>query len=383
VRIQGALQGDRRFGSRDRRLYRELLFTTVRFLPWIEPLLDSLPERAAERVAWLAAETPDTAAFRSEMAGTLPPLPESLEERAALLTVDVDVLVPDWLGRECPAARAPAEMDALHRRARLWIRLQDGDPEKVSAELGAAGVTLHPSGVLRDAVEAKGTGTSSDADLTRSLPFQRGAFEIQDLGSQIVIASQEVKSGERWLDACAGAGGKTLQLAALVGPDGSVAAYDPRGRALDELQARVARAALGNVRVLREPPRATPRSELYDAVLVDAPCSGSGTWRRAPHLKWTTTTADLQRQAERQRELLAAFAASVRPGGRLVYATCSLARSENEEVAAAFLAAHPRFEPTPATRDFGYDSADPGLSILPARHDTDGFYVAAFRKASD
>jgi 16S rRNA (cytosine967-C5)-methyltransferase len=207
-----------------------------------------------------------------------------------------------------------------------------------------------------------------------------GTFEIQDLGSQLVLASQEVESGERWLDACAGAGGKTLQLARLVGPGGSVDAYDPRTVALDELSRRVARAGLTNVRVLREPPQGGLGVREYDGILVDAPCSGSGTWRRAPQLKWITTLDDLRRHASRQRQLLAAFAPRLRRGGRLVYATCSLAKSENEGVVRDFLGSKQEFAPLPPLRAFGFTLGDPGLTILPALHDTDGFYTAALTR---
>jgi len=196
----------------------------------------------------------------------------------------------------------------------------------------------------------------------------------------MVLAAWEIQPGERWLDACAGAGGKSLQLARLVGPQGSVDAYDPRAAALDELSRRLLRAGVSQVRILRAPPHGAAGESDYDGVLVDAPCSGSGTWRRAPHLKWITTADDLTRHAARQRQLLAAFAPRVRKGGILVYATCSSARSENEAVARAFLAAHPVFEPLPPHRDFGFGSSDPGLAILPGRHDTDGFYTVALKR---
>jgi 16S rRNA (cytosine967-C5)-methyltransferase len=119
---------------------------------------------------------------------------------------------------------------------------------------------------------------------------------------------------------------------------------------------------------------------IYDGVLVDAPCSGSGTWRRSPHLKWTTTPALIAERAALQQKLLAQFATAVRSGGRLVYATCSLSTQENEDVVAAFLAAHPEFEPAPFARTFDALPRGAGLLILPARHNTDGFFVASLRR---
>src|SRR5690606_24311931 len=154
---------------------------------------------------------------------------------------------------------------------------------------------------------------------------------IQDLGSQLVLATLAEAPAGHWLDACAGAGGKTLQLARLLGPAGRVTAHDIRAGALAELKTRARRAGLDTIVTTTTLPAAA-----FDGVLVDAPCTGSGTWRRTPRLKWTTAPEDVARAARLQAELLARFSRLVRPGGRLVYATCSLCRSENEAVVAGF-----------------------------------------------
>jgi 16S rRNA (cytosine967-C5)-methyltransferase len=214
-----------------------------------------------------------------------------------------------------------------------------------------------------------------DADITKSSSFTRGRVEIQDLGSQLVLESIGLEPGGRWLDACAGAGGKSLQLAQLLGPNGKVYAHDIRPAALEELKVRAARAQVANLRTLT-------RVEVndYDGVLVDAPCSGSGTWRRSPHLKWVTTPALISERASLQQSLLGEYAAHVRPGGRLIYATCSLSHRENDDIVQEFLAAHREFEPTPFARMFGFNPHGAGLTLFPARHDTDGFYVASLRR---
>ena len=199
---------------------------------------------------------------------------------------------------------------------------------------------------------------------------------MQDLGSQLLLETLGLGPGGRWLDACAGAGGKTLQLARLVGPTGTVVAHDIRRAALDELGVRAARARLGNVRPTLQPPGAGD----FDGVLVDAPCSGSGTWRRSPHLKWTTTPALVTERAALQTQLLANFAPCVRRGGRLIYATCSLSPEENSRVVTAFLNTHAGFHPEPFARTFGFAPNNGGLTLLPARHDTDGFFVASLRR---
>lgn len=381
-RMRRLLGSDRRLGSRDRRLYRELLYTTLRFLPWIEPLLDTDPERAAAVTAWLAADTPDTRAYREGLLGSWPALPEEFSAVAAFLGEEISTLLPDWCARELPGAFAAEDLTALQRRAPLWLRLAGDDFTEVSAELASMGLEIERSAVLPGALQVRGPRPTGETDLSRSPAFSRGSFEVQDLGSQLVLETVGVAPGESWLDACAGAGGKSLQLAGLLGEDGHVDAYDVRADALEELGKRAARARLGNVDILGAARDSLDSAKRYDGVLVDAPCSGSGTWRRAPHLRWTTTPADLDQYASVQAKLLTELAACVRPGGVLVYATCSLCRTENESVVRAFLAEAPDFEVRPPARDFGYPQTGSGLWILPARYDTDGFFVASLVRRS-
>ncbi len=367
--IQRLLAGGRGFGARDRRLYRELMYTTLRYLPWIEPWLDREPARAVTIVAWLAAETRDTQTFRAEKCPGWP-APGSLAERAVFLEEAETGLLPAWFRDHCPALFESPELEAQLARSPLWLRLQTDAPDAVFAEFSSQGWSWATSGLLPDAIRLVG-----EADVTKTNAHRSGLVEVQDLGSQSVLAAAGVDAGGRWLDACAGAGGKTLQLARLVGPGGKVDAHDPRPAALAELKQRAHRAQLTNIAIV-----ARPASEAYDHVLVDAPCSGSGTWRRAPHLKWSTSPTEIAAQAVRQLEILRHHARAVRPGGRLVYATCSLSRRENDDIAAHFLAAEPAFLPEPLRNRFGFPGSGPTLTILPARHDTDGFFVAAFRR---
>jgi 16S rRNA (cytosine967-C5)-methyltransferase len=363
ARIERALRGDRRFGSRDRRLYRELIYAALRYLPWVEDLLAAEPGRAVAVMAWLAADTPSTRGFRAEAAAALPACPPTTEARAEVLGFEVGRLLPAWLHAECPEAFAPEQRDALLRRPPLWIRLQTEEPQEVLDEFTAHGWAWRATPLLEGAI-----ALPPDVTVSATAAYRSGRIEIQDLGSQLVLASGSVAPGGRWLDACAGAGGKALQLARLLGPDGRVDAADVRPAILSELQARAARAGLGQrIRIADSAAAAPPGG--YDGVLVDAPCSGSGTWRRFPHLQWTTTLERVRGEAERQTRLMDAHAARVRPGGQLVYATCSLCRSENEAVVATFLAGHPDFAPQIA-----------GLRLWPAAHDGDGFFVAWLRR---
>jgi 16S rRNA (cytosine967-C5)-methyltransferase len=371
--IQQRLARERAFGARDRRLYRELLYTTLRHRPWIEPWLDREPARAVKIAAWLAADTKDTRAFRAHACGDWP-APGSLAERAAFLEADPHALLPAWFREHCPEAFAPAELEALLGRAPLWLRLQTDAPHTVADEFAARGWRVAASPILASAWRVL-----DDVDVTPSEAFRTGRIEVQDLGSQLLLETIGLAPGGRWLDACAGAGGKTLQLARLLGPAATIDAHDVRPAALAELQTRAARAGVKNIRVVRAPDAAHGAAG-YDGVLVDAPCSGSGTWRRAPHLKWTTTAALVAEHAALQVRLLGEFARAVRHGGRLVYATCSLSREENEAVVARFLAAQPVFEPAEFRQTFGVTPRGHGLTLLPSRHDTDGFFVAVFRR---
>lgn len=385
ARIQALLTRNRSFGSRDRRLYRELIYTTLRFLPWIEPLLAREADHAVRLIAWLGADAPATLHFRSTLVAGLPDCPASVADKVALLNgavelrprlpgttfaVNADELLPLWFQQECPAAFEPLQMDALHTRAPLWLRVRPKAFEQVTSELDQLGWRWRVSPVLPSAIQVL-----DEADVTQSTAYTNGLIEVQDLGSQLLLESAGIAPGGRWLDACAGAGGKTLQLGQLLGPSAHVDAFDIRRSALAELATRAARANLRNVTILEKAPGGR-----YDGVLVDAPCSGSGTWRRAPHLKWTTTPQQVAEAARIQRDLLAASSERVSPGGRLVYATCSLNRSENEGVISEFLATHGAFVSEPPDHDFMGIARGGGLTFLPAQHNSDGFFVATLRR---
>ena len=373
ARIEAVLRRERGIGSRDRRLYRELLYTAVRHLPWVEGADDM---RLAGIVAALAAETPSSSAFKAAFA------------QPALVTVlDRALLLPGWFHDECPRAFEPPLADVLETRPPLWLRVRPGAQARVLGEFERMGWPCRVSDVLDGALRV-----DAQVDVTRTESYSAGWVEVQDLGSQMILAALGLGSGGRWLDACAGAGGKTLQLGDLLGNEGTIDASDVRPDALAELARRARRAGFDVEGPGLEPPdlegeegrSAGARISLgamgsgYDGVLVDAPCSGSGTWRRAPHLKWTSTPAWVQRCARRQSALLREFAERVRPGGRLVYATCSLCRSENEGVAEAFLAASTEFKAVAPARTFGFEAGPGWMTIDPARHDSDGYFVAQF-----
>jgi 16S rRNA (cytosine967-C5)-methyltransferase len=210
-----------------------------------------------------------------------------------------------------------------------------------------------------------------------------GAFFIQDEASQLVGAFVAAAAGERILDACASPGGKTTQMAASMGDTGTIVAVDVRGRRLELLSRTVAESGSHRVRIVQANARARPPfSDLFDAVLVDAPCSGLGTIRRDPDVRWRRTEADLPALAEAQGQMLDQLCTVVRPGGRLIYSTCSSEPEENEAIVDAFLASHPEFHRArPAIFDQRPEltpllDGEGALKTLPFRDGLEAFYAA-------
>ncbi len=281
-------------------------------------------------------------------------------------------MLPEWFAEHCSAAFQSPHLDALNSRANVWVRIQANDRNLVLDEFKAQNWTFESPAGFPDAL-----CLPPNAEVAASDAYRRGFVEIQDLGSQLVLAHAPLPLTGRWLDACAGAGGKTLQLARLLGDAGHVDATDIRVEILDELDDRAKRARLDNITIVQKP------ADQYDGILVDAPCSGSGTWRRQPHLKWYVKPEMIAAFAKTQLEILTNNAPRVKPGGLLIYATCSLSHHENQDVAAAFLKAHPNFkaEPPPQTHGGTFDGL--GSSLLPGTLNTDGFYVALLRKSAE
>lgn len=223
--------------------------------------------------------------------------------------------------------------------------------------------------------------------LARLPGLKTGEIEIQDEGSQLVALLVDAKPGDRVVDFCAGAGGKTLAIAAQMKNKGYLIACDVNEARLKRCAERLRRAGLHNVetRVLAsETDRWVKRHKGgFDRVLVDAPCSGTGTWRRNPDARWRAPDMGLDNLVALQARILASAARLVKPGGRLVYATCSVLCEENEDQVAAFLAAHPAFQIVPldkaAPQLAGVAQSD-HLSLTPARHQTDGFFAAILQR---
>ncbi|HEV2365980.1 MAG TPA: RsmB/NOP family class I SAM-dependent RNA methyltransferase [Caulobacteraceae bacterium] len=295
---------------------------------------------------------------------------------------------PDWL--EPMMARAfgeerIAEGEALAARAPVDLRVNTlkADPERVARAL--APFQPAPSAVLPNALRMAPPAAHQRAAAVEATPaFEKGWFEVQDLGSQVAAACAGEVARLQVLDFCAGGGGKTLALAAAMGNTGQLWAHDTDARRLAEVVRRARRAGVRNLQILdpRQAEALAPLRSRIDVVFVDAPCTGSGAWRRHPDAKWRLTPAQLERRKGEQDAVLAAAADCVKPGGRLVYVTCSIFAEENEDRISAFLARFPHFAPAiigGAAESFGQGLE--ALRLTPRSAGTDGFFIAALRRA--
>lgn len=329
-------------------------------------------------------------------------LTEAERERLAAASLDgapdhVRGDYPEWLApafAESFGADAAAAGAALAARAPVDLRVNTLKTTREKALAALAHLNPEPTPFsplgLRIAVKPDGRGPA----LTAEPAYVKGQVEVQDEASQLAALLSGAAPGQQVLDLCAGAGGKTLALAAMLAGKGQVYATDDDGRRLAPLYARLERSAARNAQIRSPRGAADPVADLAgrcDLVFIDAPCTGSGAWRRNPDAKWRIRPGALEERMKDQREILTRAATYVKPGGRLVYVTCSVLKAENETQGAAFLEAHPDYLPLdaatmarsaglPALADFA-SKLGPGLRLDPLRSQTDGFYVAGFVKA--
>jgi 16S rRNA (cytosine967-C5)-methyltransferase len=297
--------------------------------------------------------------------------------------------IPDWLLPRLTArfgASLPAEMAALSQPATLDMRvnLLKGDREQAKAALAAEGweadiTQLSPWGLR---IDGRRPVTSGPA-------FQSGLVEIQDEGSQLVAVMVGAAPGMRVVDWCAGAGGKTLALAGAMENRGQIVACDVSAPRLEGAVRRLRRAGVHNVErhlVETGDKWLKRRAGTFDRVLVDAPCTGTGTWRRNPDARLRLKETDLAELLPKQAGILDTAQSLVRKGGRLVYATCSLLEEENEAQVTSFLLRHPAFAVVPLDRSWPLEQPPPNsgafLSLTPARHGTDGFFTAVLERTA-
>ncbi|WP_309083926.1 RsmB/NOP family class I SAM-dependent RNA methyltransferase [Chelativorans sp.] len=303
--------------------------------------------------------------------------------------------VPEWcepMMQEVFGSAWVEEGEALASRPPLDMRANrlKASREKVLASLSRAGAA--PTRLARNGLRiAPIAGDGRHPNVQAEPAFQKGWFEVQDEGSQVVAELAGAAPGEQVLDFCAGAGGKTLAFSAMMENRGQIHAYDADRQRLAPIFERLKRAGCRNVQVAAEEAQLKRLESQMDLVVVDAPCSGSGTWRRRPDAKWRLTPQQIEARQAEQSAILDAASRYVRPGGRLAYITCSVFPQENAAQAAAFLARSPRFRALDHAalwlQQFPAHPHRPrfegGITLTPAATETDGFYFAGFERLPD
>lgn len=298
--------------------------------------------------------------------------PEDPAQRLA-----VQYSLPDWIAArwisELGETSAASLAAALNAPGPITIRVNPahGSREDLQSKLRSLGVESEPC-----ARAPLGLHLAGRPDIRGNPLYQAGAFEVQDEGSQLIVEAVAARPGQRGLDLCAGAGGKSLALLAAMEGQGALFATDVDPARLADLCARRRRVDSAALSVLQLPPDGALPAAVpggLDFVLVDAPCSALGTWRRGPDRRWRVQPQEVARLSALQRRLLSVGASKLRPGGRLVYASCTLLREENEAVAAA---APPELSPVAALPQ----SAQATVQLRPDVHGTDGFFIAAFER---
>lgn len=402
--IDQYFRAHKQMGSKDRAFAAETVYGCLRRKGELEFLMGPcLPTKLADKdhARWLvatyllkysgwSARALEEAGFKG--AETLVTRVRTVKSED--LSFSARINMPEWLAEKLKAqygeSEAVALSEALNRAAQVGIRVNTlrTDRDKLAGRLAESGNPCEP-------MKYSPTGLQRDkrGPLFNTAEFKEGLFELQDEGSQLLALMTEAAPKEKVVDFCAGAGGKTLALAAMMQNTGVLYACDVSVKRLERLKPRLARAGAYNTQILilrDENDTALKKLEAQmDAVLVDAPCSGTGTLRRNPDIKWRPI--DLTQLIQLQASILESAAKLVKSGGRLVYATCSLLEEENGAVTAAFLAKHPEFMPA-ATSEMLVrqraqlpegQPADGSLKLLTHKHGTDCFYARVMRRGVD
>jgi len=399
--LEVVLRRERKLWANERRTVAEAVYGLVRWQAQLDFLLGHRPALAERYAAWLVrfggVGTEEAARRLAVQRGALAGV-ASADEAAARLAAVADPVerlaleasLPRWIAerfvRELGLEEAVALATSMNARAPLTVRanLLTGDREDLRARLAAEGMQSEPTRLSPWGLTVDGHQNAF------SLPsFREGRFEIQDEGSQLIALACGARPGWTVVDACAGAGGKALALAMEMRNKGSLHALDSDAGRLDEAKRRARRAHVHNLRsrVIAHGPEA--EAQLEDlagkarVVLVDAPCSGLGTLRRKPDARWRLAEGDPEKFSLVQRTLVARFAKLLAPGGRLVYATCAIGRTENDDVA-DFVERELALTPAPLSPLLGEERARAAgvdgnrLRLYPHRQGTDGFFMAAF-----
>ncbi len=381
--LSAYFRSHRELGQQDRAFIAETVFAVLRRKRSLEAAAGSVAPHALAIAALIRVFGLSGRALADSDAALAARI-KSVQTGEFSQAVQADL--PDWLWQRLSAEYSPVEAIAIARGllnpAPLDLRVNlaklTRDEALARLDLEAAPTPLSPAGI-----RLKGK-----PQINRHTLFLDGSLEVQDEGSQLLAYLLAPRRGEMVADFCAGAGGKTLAISMLMHGTGRVYAMDVSEKRLRELAPRATRAGISNVHPIvlsgEGDVRAKRLAGKLDRVLVDAPCSGFGTLRRNPDLKWRHGESAVAELAAKQSRILKAAAKLLKPGGRLVYATCSILSEENEAVADRFAAEHPEFVSLSctellATQRIVLDTGE-RLRLWPHRHGTDGFFAAAFQR---
>jgi 16S rRNA (cytosine967-C5)-methyltransferase len=393
VILKHPVRDNRSLGSRDRALIADTVYAVLRHRRLLESLTPSASPRELALAALVKLQGMGIGSLESVLRGAEAKwLAEFKAVDIATQPFAVQAELPDWvidrLRRHHPDAEILAIGKSLQHPAPLDLRVNTlkAPRQAVLDRLEADGTPAVPTRYSPIGVRLK-----DKIALNRHPMFVDGAVEVQDEGSQILGLLVEPRRSDMVVDFCAGAGGKTLQLGAAMGSHGRLYAYDISEKRLANLTPRLRRSGLSNVhpqRIAGENDSKVKRLRgKVDRVLVDAPCTGFGTLRRNPDLKFRQTEAGLAELNAKQYAILEAAAGLLKTGGRLVYGTCSLLEEENEAIVARFLATHPNFALVPcaevlARQGVVIPGCEQYLHLLPHLHDTDGFFAAVMQRVA-
>ncbi len=380
-----------RLGARDRAMIADTSFGVLRHLRRLETMAGRREPRALVLTALVVLFGRSVRSLGDVLKpGEAEWLAKGFRDAEATLADAVRLSLPDWLHERLVAAHGPENAERIGRSlletAPLDLRVNTllARREEVLVKLRESGIEAAATRWSPWALRMR-----DKSSLERHSLVTSGFVEVQDEGSQLLAMLVEAKRGQMIVDFCAGAGGKTLALGAAMRSEGRIYAFDTSDRRLASFEPRLKRSGLSNVhpeRIAHENDARVKRlTGKIDAVLVDAPCTGSGTLRRNPDLKWRMSPAAVDELVAKQSAILASAARLPKPGGRLVYGTCSLLPEENEGVVDRFIAAHPgwtlRSAPEILARQ-GVESIGDGryLKLLPHVHGTDGFFGAVLER---
>ncbi|WP_256717731.1 RsmB/NOP family class I SAM-dependent RNA methyltransferase [Shewanella sp. UCD-KL12] len=399
---------NKKHGSKDRRVIRESLFALFRWWGWLKKF-STEGKSCDNQVAWFTmltvnarleshsweafiaawsgfADKEQALALESDTAlASVSAKCDWLNHQLPALRFTTDELVPEWFWQTCKIDNTEQRLtmvEALSSRPPIWARVQNIDTDEAIEKLAKLDIVATGSDYFSDSINL---GHKS-LNLNGLSLYREGELEIQDLGSQVVGQICAPHADEHWWDTCSGAGGKSLQLRSLMlrqnkRSNGTIVASDVRRKPLEELAKRAKRAGFSGISTSAWKSDELPVAHKhFDGVLVDAPCSCTGTWRRNPDMRWIDAVNSVNDKPALQLDILSRSSRAVRDGGTLVYATCSLSPLENEDVVNAFLAQHTDFKLVSTTHPFtGIE--DTMHTVIPNQANTDGMFVAKMKKS--